>query len=107
MRTILVIYSNVRVSDAELKNLKKYAFNVDDDTDVNVGDILKSAAYSTRMVVVRVLDERFKYYNAKDGKLSNTFNYSGMADIKLLKVVEEIEDVVVATKVETDIVFGD
>jgi len=100
MRTILVIYSNVRVSETELKSIKKYAFNT--ESDVRVGDILDSNSYSTKMVVVRVLDEKFKYYDGKSGKMSNNFDSTNMADIKNLTIVEGYEDSITAMKVNED-----
>ena len=97
MKTILVIYSNERVSST--KDYKKYAFNT--DSDVEVGDMLETNAYNTNLIVVRVLEEAFKYYDAS-GKLSNNFNSTRMDEIKTLKVVEGVDNTIIATKVDND-----
>jgi len=98
MKTILVVYSNERVSDDT--KLKRYAFNT--EADVEVGDVLKTNSYDTLLNVVRVLDEAFKYYNAATGKLSNTFDSTKMYDIKKLNVVDAFDDTIIATKVVED-----
>jgi coenzyme F420-reducing hydrogenase beta subunit len=95
MKTILVVYSNVKVS--ENCKLKRYAFNT--DADVKVGEMLKTDSYDTNLVIVRVLEEAFKYYS-NGGKLSNVFNNTGMADVKTLKIVTTFDDTVNAVKIE-------
>lgn len=98
MKTILVVYSNVKVD--EYTKLKRYAFNT--ESDVEIGDVLKSSSYDTNIVVVKVLDEAFKYYNAATGKLSNNFDSTRMYDIKKLNVVDAFDDTVIAVKVSED-----
>jgi len=95
MKTILVVYSNLKVSDDS--KLKRYAFN--SESDVEVGDRLNSRSYDTNLVVVKVLEEAYKYYNSNTGVLSNTFNSTKMYDIKKLEVVDAYDDTVIATKV--------
>jgi hypothetical protein len=99
MKTILVVYSNERV-DASTTKLKRYAFNT--EADVEVGDVLGSNAYDTMMVVVKVLEEKFNFYNASTGELSKDLKNTKAFEIKTLKIVDGFEDVVYATKVSVD-----
>jgi len=96
-KTILVVYSNTKVNVDTCK-LKKYAFNTEDN--VKVGRMYKTDTYTTNIVVVRVLDEAFNYYNSVTGKLSNVFNSTCMGDVKDLKIVKSSISTVRATKVK-------
>lgn len=82
-KTILVVYSNTKINVDACK-LKRYAFNTEDN--VKVGRMYKTDTYTTNIVVVKILDEAFNYYNSVTGKLSNVFDSTKMGDIKDLKV---------------------
>ncbi|WP_428743117.1 hypothetical protein [Tenacibaculum sp.] len=95
-RTILVVYSNTLPKPNE-RGLKRYAFNTSDD--LVEGDMIKSPEYTTNMVVVSVLDAKYKYFNANTGDLTNTFNNSRLYPIRTLKLVDVNEDIITATKI--------
>ena len=63
MKTILVVYTNQELSVEQINNQKmqKYCFRT--DSEVKVGDVLKSKNYTTNMVVTDVIDQDYKYYN--------------------------------------------
>ena len=71
MKTILVIYTNEKLTINKINNskLRKYAFRIEDN--VKEGDILKSSIYSSNMIVTDVIDNDFKYFNLQSGELSN------------------------------------
>ena len=68
MKTILVVYTNQKLSVEQINNQKmqKYCFRT--DSEVKVGDILRSKNYTTSMMVVTdVIDQDYKYYNQQSG----------------------------------------
>jgi len=97
MKTILVVYSNKKnLTPVEMMRLKRYAFNC--NAAVKVGDILESSEYDTPMVVVKVLDTKYKYFNRTTGELSNDFNSTSQWEIRNLVIMDKQEvDVVYAT----------
>lgn len=99
MKTILVVYTNQELSVEQINNKKmqKYCFRT--DSEVNVGDVLKSKNYTTNMVVTDVIDQDYKYYNSQSGSLTNTINSTKCYPIKTLVLREEDDTVVYATKV--------
>ena len=100
MKTIIVVYSDkLKLTKGEIGKMKKYAFNT--DNDVEVGDVLDSQAYGTRLVVVKVLSKAHKYYNASTGDLNNTYKSTAQWEIKKLVIRQDEEEVVYAQKVET------
>lgn len=102
MKTILVIYSNQRVTDqARLRQLKYYAFNT--DSEISEGDMLFSQSYDTRMQVVKVLDKAYKYYNNSTGDLSDNFTSTAQREVALLQLREDESNVVYAKKIALDI----
>lgn len=69
MKTILVVYTNVKLTKKETQTLKRYAFNV--SQRVVVGDMFTGDDYSTDMQVVEVMKTCYKYVNTHTGNLSN------------------------------------
>lgn len=100
MKTILVVYlqNKVTVSQANDRKMKKYCFKTEDD--LKVGDIIKSSAYSTDMLVTDVIDKEYSFYNSATGYLSTEVNSTGCYPIKTLCIREDDESVVYAKKVE-------
>ena len=68
------------------------------ESEVEVGDVLKSKSYSTNMVVTDIMDDH-KYYNAQSGKITNTINSTKCYPIKTLVLREEDKSVIYATKI--------
>lgn len=90
MKTILIVYSNKKdLTTVEMMRLKRYSFNC--ETEVKVGDILKSDEYDTDMVVVKVLDKNYKYFNGSNGELSDNFNSTSQWEIRDLIIQDEKE----------------
>ena len=100
MKTILVVYTNERLSVEQINNRKmqKYCFRT--ESEVKVGDTLKSKNYSTNMVVTDVVDADYKYYNASNGEMANTINSTKCYPIKTMVLREEDENVVYASQVK-------
>jgi len=96
-KTIFVVYGSIATATKSGtyksakeaiadKNVKRYSFNT--ESDVKVGDEVKSSAYSTNLIVVGVLDKSFKYYNAGTGDLTNELTSTRCYAIKDLKIIE-------------------
>lgn len=100
MKTILVVYTNTALTIKQISDSKlaKYAFRSNED--LKVGDIIESKAYSTKMQVVDVINEDYKYYNSCTGELRNTINSTKCYPIKEIVVREDDELTVYAKKVE-------
>lgn len=99
MKTIIVAYSDKKeLKESEIRGMKKYSFNT--DSDIKVGDILDSKEYDTNMVVAKVLDKSYKYYNSKTGELSDEFTSTAQWEIRTLVVREDEETIVYASKIE-------
>ena len=80
MKTIFVIYTNVKITDKkDLRVRKKYCFNTKDE--IAVGDMLSSNSYDTKMQVTQVLDNSYKYYNSQTGELANTITSTAHNEI--------------------------
>jgi hypothetical protein len=93
MKTILIVYSGkANLSKKDIAGLKKYAFV--SNSDLKVGDYIESKEYTTNMLVVKVLDEKFEYFNSATGELSNKFNSTAQWEIRELFIREEAETVV-------------
>ena len=70
---------------------KKYAYNT--DSKVATGDVLVSPDYSnSKMTVIDVLDESYKYVNQDTGELSNKMTSLNQNLIKTLKVAADKTD---------------
>jgi hypothetical protein len=70
---------------------KKYAYNT--DSKVAIGDVLVSPGYSnSKMTVIDVLDESYKYVNPDTGELSNKMTSLNQNLIKTLKVAADKVD---------------
>jgi hypothetical protein len=91
-KTILVVYTQTRLSQKEAACKKRYAFNT--TSDINEGDIIESNEYDTPMQVVKVIDGPFKYYNRSTGELSNKFNSTEQWEIRNLVIREDEENTV-------------
>lgn len=99
MKTILVVYTDEKLSVKEINNkkMKKYCFKT--DNDVKEGDILKSSSYTTNMVVTDVIEENYKYYNKENGELTNIINSTNCYPIKEIVLREEDENIIYASKI--------
>ena len=96
MKTIIVIYTNSRVTKkSDIGRHKKYSFNT--AGDVLEGDMLDSPNYDTNMQVVKVLGKSHKFYNSSTGKLSNTYTSTSQWEVRTLEVRNTSEDVVYAS----------
>lgn len=73
MKTILVVYTNVKLTNKEIADnkLTKYAFRT---SEVEVGDLIESKDYSKSMQVTDVIDADYKFYNTQTGELRNEIN---------------------------------
>jgi hypothetical protein len=70
VKTILVIYTNDRLTEKEAASKKRYAFNCE-DRKVKVGDFLKIEDYETPVQVVEVLSKCYSHVNLLNGDLKN------------------------------------
>lgn len=83
MNTIVVVFEGTCK--------KKYAYNT--ESKVAVGDVLVSPDYSnSKMTVVDVLDESYKYVNPDTGELSNKMTSLSQNFVRTLKVVADKAD---------------
>jgi hypothetical protein len=94
MKTILVVYTDKisPLSIKEIAGLKKYAFNT--ASEMSFGSIISSPEYSTNMVVVKILEESFKYYNSATGELSNIFTSTLQWEVRTLAIRNDEETVI-------------
>ena len=100
MKTILVVYITEKLTVEQINNrkLQKYCFRT--NSDIEVGDILKSGNYTTNMVVTDVIDTDYKYYNKQTGEMRNEINSTNCYPIKTLVIRDDDETVVYAKKME-------
>jgi hypothetical protein len=91
VRTILVVYSDRKLTEKEAKGMKRYAFNT--FADVRAGQRIKSPNYNNEMQIVSVLPETFRYYNPNTGDLSNTVNNTNQFEIRSLKIVDTADEI--------------
>lgn len=98
MKTIIVIYTNEKLNLlSEIGKKKKYAFNT--DSEVEVGDLIKSEAYDTNMQIVKILGKTHKYFNASTGELSDEYNSTLQWEIRKMIISDKLdEEVVFASK---------
>ena len=98
MKTIIVIYTNNRInSTKEINSKPKYSFNT--NSDLKVGDIIKSSQYSSNMQVVSVLDKCYRYVNCKTGDLSMECNSTNCFVIRELVIQDKEENRIYGTLV--------
>ena len=98
MKTIIVIYTNNRINSSKEVNSKpKYSFNT--NSDLKVGDIIKSSQYSSNMQVISVLDKCYRYVNCKTGDLSMDCNSNNCFAIRELVIQDEEENKIYGTLV--------
>ena len=102
MKTILVVYTNEKLTVEQINNrkLQKYCFRT--DSEVAVGDVLKSNNYNSNMIVTDVVDADYKFYNAQTGEMRNEINSTKCYPIKTMVLRDEDETVVYAKKVAQD-----
>ena len=67
MKTILVIFTDQKLEDAS--KMKRYSFNT--ARQVEVGDLIESPAYKTKLQVVEVLNACFTNVNIRTGELTD------------------------------------
>jgi hypothetical protein len=74
MKTIMVqfVKSFPDSSVTTMKPAKLYSFNIENDIDIHVGDVLRTSRYDSLLRVWEVLTPGFKQYNPKTSELSNT-----------------------------------
>lgn len=97
LRTILVIYTDNKLSKKLVQSCKKYAFNT--KARLKVGDRVTSADYSTAMQVVEILDRSYKYVNLSNGELGDKRTSTSQFEIRELILEEQTnENAVIATK---------
>ena len=83
MKTIQVVYSrNPAIPEEQRESLKKYSFNT--SADLMVGDALRTMQYDSFLIVAKVHDELFKYYNPITGELSNEPSSPNQREIRWL-----------------------
>ena len=88
MKTIIVIYTNNRInSTKEINSKPKYPFNT--ESDLKVGDIIKSSQYSLNMQITAVSNICYRYVNCKTGGLSMDCNSTNCFAIRELVIQEE------------------
>ena len=88
MKTIIVIYTNNRINSSKEVNSKpKYSFNT--ESDLKVGDIIKSSQYSSNMQIIAVSNICYRYVNCKTGDLSMDCNSTNCFAIRELVIQEE------------------
>ena len=97
MKTIIVCYTNNILDSSNIGTVKKYAFNTKNSVEVN--DFLQSAAYTTNMQVVKVLDKSYKYFNQATGELSDEYTSTAQWFIKELAIREDDSNVIYASKI--------
>jgi hypothetical protein len=99
MKTILVVYTDQKLSVEQInsRKMQKYCFRT--ENEVEVGDVLKFKGYTNNMVVTDVVDADYKYYNAQSGEMTYTINSTKCYPIETLVLREEDENVIYATKV--------
>ena len=98
MKTIIVIYTNNRINSSKEVNSKpKYSFNT--NSDLKVGDIIKSSQYSSNMQVVSVLYKCYIFVNCKSGDLSMDCNSTNCFAIRELVIRDEEENKIYGTLV--------
>ena len=85
MKTVLVVFTNSRLSDTS--KMKRYTFNTSED--LKKGDLIESSTYDTKMQIVEVLKEKFNYVNTKTGDLTTTLNSTSCFPIRDLVQREE------------------
>ena len=102
MKTIFVVYTTQKLdlNDSATKKIKRYVFNTEED--LKEGDMLKSPNYETPMMVVRILDTSFKYYNHVTGELLDEINSTHCYDIRTLVIRTDDSNVVYAQKIGED-----
>ena len=98
MKTIIVIYTIIRINSAKEVNSKpKYSFNT--EAALKVGDIIKSSQYSSNMQVIAVLDKCYKYVNCKTGDLSMECSSTNCFAIRELVIQDKEENKIYGTLV--------
>ena len=98
-KTILVIYTDSPIKDKrEIGKRKKYSFNT--NSEVKEGDMISTPEYTTKLQVVKVLDQAYTYYNGVTGDLSNDFTSTSQWTIRQLELRDEEVDVIYGKLVE-------
>jgi len=69
MKTIIVVYTDIKLSKADWQTMKRYSFNT--RSKVRIGDMIEGDRYSTAMQVIEILADTYKYVNVGTGELSN------------------------------------
>lgn len=100
MKTVIVVYSNKVLTKTQISRAKKYSFNT--PSEVEIGDLIDSPNYDTKMLVVKVLDRNYKYFNSSTGELSDNYNSTSQWEIRTLVIREEEEEVIYGSLVKTD-----
>lgn len=97
LRTVLIVYSNYKVTIKEAAGMKHYSFNT--DAQLKIGDRIKSDDYDTPMQVVDVLPTSYKYVNLVTGEFSNKRTSTKQFELRhLVEAVKEHKNIVYFTK---------
>ena len=98
MKTLLVVYTDVRLSAKECQTMKRCTFNT--KSAIKVGDLLSTDQYDTAMQVVEVLKRSYKYVNLATGELSNLRSANTrQVEIRFLKLEDNETNVLTVTKI--------
>lgn len=91
MKTILITFTDLGkpvLKDFKENHCRKYSFRVKDSVNIKEGDVVRSPAYNSNMLVTDVLNKDYLYVNNVTGELktelTSTFDYP----IKTLKFTE-------------------
>ena len=85
MKTIFVTYE----SDFNTKYKKRYCFNT--EFSVQVGDVINSPKYSSKMKVVEVLDKSYTYFNRQTGDLTDEIDSTNCFKISTINIIENMD----------------
>lgn len=99
MKTIIVIYTNNKLTSTKDINSKpKYSFNT--NSELKVGDMIKSSQYSSNMQVVNILDKCYNFVNCKTGDLSMDCTSTNCFAIRELVIRDQEENKVYGTLIK-------
>lgn len=93
-KTIVVVYTNIKLSQNEANCKKHYVFNTSDK--IKVGDLIESKEYTTAMQVIKILDKTYTYYNLCTSELSDKYTSAAQREVRELILREDKSDAVYA-----------
>jgi hypothetical protein len=97
MKTIIVVYTQRKLDDAELRPMDKYAYMTSED--VKPGDMFMLKHKTSYIQVVEVLEKEFSFVNLVTGDLKNERTSTKDAQLSELVInAPSRPDVVYATR---------